>query len=138
MISPINDPGPLKTQEDAVRYFISRLDADMVDTLLDEKRTYQDMDKQVFIANLRHAFDEFLEAGDTVLLCTPGQCNSTECNYRYRGYSFEGNKSTKHMDLIIENDNEGRVRDIYECRHFLCDGNRKTNCMDTRVRIRRL
>ena len=57
----------LKTQFDAVIYFIKNLDIDMIDTLLDDKYTYQDLKKNVFIQKLGIAFDEFIKAGDSQL-----------------------------------------------------------------------
>jgi hypothetical protein len=125
----------LTTHESAVIHYIQMLDIDMIDTLLETGRTYQDMDKDVFIRKLGYALDEFLNSGDTHLTCKSGQCNTEMCNYRCRGYSFTGNNSGKHMDLIIEKNEEGRVLDIYECLFFLCDGMRTTNSYRTRVKI---
>jgi hypothetical protein len=42
----------LKTQEEALIYFLELLDIDMIDTLLENDRTYQDMEKQEFIRKL--------------------------------------------------------------------------------------
>lgn len=127
----------LITQEDAVIHFIQQLDIDMINTLLDEGRTYQDMDKQNFVRKLGYAFDEFIDAGETYLNCTSGKCDAVKCNFQCRGFSFTGNNSDKHMDLIVEKDNNGKVQDIYECRFFLCDGKERRNSYETRVRIDR-
>ena len=128
---------PLITQEDAVIHFIQQLDIDMINTLLDEGRTYQDMEKYVFVRKLGYAFDEFTDSGDTALRISPGKCDAVKCNFQCRGFSFTGNNSDKHMDLIIEKDNQGKVLDMYECRFFLCDGKKKRNSYETRVRIDR-
>lgn len=128
---------PLITQEDAVIHFIQQLDIDMINTLLDDERTYQDMEKHDFVRKLGYAFDEFIDSGETSLNCASGKCDAVKCNYQCRGYSFTGNNSEKHMDLIIEKDNQGKVLDIYECRFFLCDGKEKSNSYETRVRIDR-
>jgi hypothetical protein len=98
----------LTTQEDAVVYFIEQLDIDMVNTLLDNNRTYQDFSKDVFIQKLDEAFDVFLKSGDTCLTRSPGQCHHRDCNLACRGYSFTGNSSKKHLDLIIEKTNPVR------------------------------
>ena len=127
----------LKTQEDAVLYFLQRLDVDMVNTLLDDGRNYQDMEKDIFIRKLGYAFDEFLDCGDTFLNCLSGKCDAVMCNFKCSGYSFTGNNSGKHLDLIVEKSTEGNVLDMYECRFFLIDGNTKTNDYETRVRIDR-
>ncbi len=128
---------PIITQEDAVIHFIQQLDIDMINTLLDEGRTYQDMEKHDFIRKLGYAFDEFMDSGDTALSNSSGKCDAVKCNFQCRGYSIKGNNSAKHLDLIIEKDNQGKVLDIYECRFFLCDGKKKWNSYETRVKIDR-
>lgn len=135
--TPNKITSPLITQEDAVIHFIQQLDIDMINTLLDEGRTYQDMDKHIFVRKLSYAFDEFIDAGDAYLNCTSGKCDAVKCNFQCKGFSFTGNHSDKHMDLIIEKDNNGKVQDIYECRFFLCDGKERRNSYETRVRIDR-
>jgi hypothetical protein len=127
----------LSTQEDAVIHFIEMLDIDMINTLLDEGRTYQDMEKYLFIRKLGYAFDEFLESGDTFLQTKKGNCEAVTCNFKCKGYSFYGNNSGKHIDLIIEKDLESKVLDIYECLYFLSDGQEKTTNYKTRVKIDR-
>lgn len=107
----------LKTQADAILYFIQRLDIDMVNDILDDSHTYQDFEKWLFIHKLRNALDKFLDAGDTFLNCHRGFCNSELCNYRCTGYSFIGNKSKNYIDLIIDI-KKGVVHDMYECSEF--------------------
>ena len=92
----------LKTQAQAVVYFIQQLDIEMVDSLLDDSLEYQDMRKDLFINKLGHAFNEFIEAGDTFLISTKGFCDSVICNYQCNGLSFVGNTSGNFIDLIIE------------------------------------
>ena len=107
----------LKTQAQAVVYFIQQLDIEMVNSLLDDTREYQDMNKDIFINKLGHALNEFIEAGDTFLYSTKGFCDSVICNYKCNGLSFVGNNSGNYIDLIIEIE-EGKVLDIYECTYF--------------------
>ena len=57
----------LKTQADAILYFLQRLDIDMVDDILDNNRTYQDFEKPLFIHKLGNALNKFFEARDTFL-----------------------------------------------------------------------
>ena len=125
----------LTTQENAVLYFIENLDVEMVDTILDNDRNYQDLSKPIFIHKLGAALDSFMEMGDTFLSRRAGQCQHKECNYLCRGYSFTGNQSNHHMDLIVETNKEGKVLDLYECSHFLIDGEEQVNQENTRVRI---
>lgn len=110
----------LDSQFAAVLYFIQQLDIDMIDTLLDEERTYQDYEKSIFIKKLSVAFDEFIAAGDTFLKYTNGFCRSEYCNFKCKGYRFIGNNSNAYFDLIIEV-GDGIVFDIYECSFFNSD-----------------
>ena len=107
----------LKTQAQAVVHFIQQLDIEMVDSLLDDTLEYQDMRKDIFINKLGHAFNEFIESGDTCLNSTKGFCDSVICNYKCKGLSFVGNNSGNFIDLIVEIE-DGKVLDIYECTYF--------------------
>ena len=107
----------LKTQAQAVVHFIQQLDIEMVDSLLDDTLEYQDMRKDIFINKLGHAFNEFIESGDTCLNSTKGFCDSVICNYKCKGLSFVGNNSRNFIDLIIEIE-DGKVVDMYECTYF--------------------
>jgi hypothetical protein len=122
----------LKTQAQAVVHFIQQLDIEMVDSLLDDRLEYQDMRKDLFINKLGHAFNEFIEAGDTFLLASKGFCNSVICNFQCKGYSFTGNNSGSFLDMIIEIE-DGKVIDMYECTHFKTEV--KTNIKNKRVEI---
>ena len=110
----------LKTQTDAVLYFLQRLDIDMVSSILEDNRTYQNFAKPLFIKKLEDALDEFIEAGDTYLNRYDGVCNSKTCNFNCKGFSFVGNKSEDYLDLIIDTQ-DGVVLDIYECFSFKCE-----------------
>jgi hypothetical protein len=118
----LNDEGKvaLNTPEDAVLYFLQRLDIDMVSDILDDNRRYQNFEKSFFIEKLKVAVDEFIEAGDTYLNRYKGFCNSKSCNYKCKGYSFVGNNSNNYFDLIFDV-KDGVVKDIYECINFKCD-----------------
>jgi hypothetical protein len=120
----LNEEGnvSLKTQADAVLYFIQNLDNDMLNLVLDENRQYQDYDKHTFIKKLSYAFDIFYKRGNTYLNRYEGKCNSGVCtNSNCIGFSFVGNKTNDYMDLILEIKND-RVLDIYECSKFENDG----------------
>ncbi len=107
----------LKTQADAILYFLQRMDIEMVNDILDDNRTYQDFKKYIFIHKLGNALDEFIGAGDTFLNCYSGFCNAEICNYKCSGFSFIGNNSKNYFDLIIDIKG-GIVHDIYECSEF--------------------
>lgn len=122
----------LRTQADAVLYFLQRLDIEMVNDILDDNRTYQDFKKYVFIQKLSNAIEEFIKNGDTFLHCNNGFCNAEICNYKCVGYSFIGNNSKNYMDLIIDI-NDGKVQDMYECSKF--KNHSKDVIKNTRIRI---
>ena len=109
----------IKTHADAVIHFIKNLDIEMVDDLLDEKYTYQDLKKNIFIQLFSVAFDEFIAAGDTHLRVSNGFCTEVFCNYQCSGYRFSSTRSGLYFDLIIDI-KEGQVTDIYECKSFAC------------------
>lgn len=90
----------------------------MLEVLLDESIAYQDATKEVFLEKLNGAFLKFEKNGDTYLSHHKGVCNSEECsNKGCSGYSFVGNNSKNHIDLIFqESDNE--IDDIFHCNSF--------------------
>ncbi len=100
-----------------------KMDWDMLAVLLDNNKTYQNATKEVFLEKINVAFSELKENGDTFLLSHKGFCNFNECpNKCCKGYSFVGNKSKKHIDLIFD-ELENNIKDIYHCSDF------KTNDM---------
>jgi hypothetical protein len=113
----------LKTNADAVLYFLQRLDIKMLKLVLEDGCTYQNFEKPLFIKKLDAALDEFIETGDTYLNRYNGWCNSESCNYKCNGYSFVGNNSGNYFDLIIDV-KDGVVKDIYECFSFKCESER--------------
>lgn len=117
METKILDRTNLVTQADAVLYFLQRMDVEMVSSILDDNRTYQDFAKHVFIRKLDNAIDCFIKSGDTFLNYYCGFCNSKICNFQCNGYSFVGNHSRNYFDLIVDI-KDGIVYDIYECTLF--------------------
>jgi hypothetical protein len=102
-----------------VLHFLQHLDIEMIDSVLESNRTYQDFEKNTFVQKLGHALDEFIQSGDTYLSRFPGQCNSEICNYKCKGFTLIGNNSGNYFDLIIDI-KEGVVQDIHECSLFKC------------------
>ena len=107
----------IKTQSDAVLHFLQHLDIEMIDSVLEPNRTYQDFEKHIFIQKLGYALDTFIQSGDTYLNRYPGQCNSEICNFKCKGFTFIGNNSGNYFDLIIDI-KDGVVIDVYECTEF--------------------
>lgn len=117
----LNEEGkiPLKTNADAVFYFLERMDSNMLNLILDKNLPNQDYDKKLFVKKLSYAFDEFLSRGNTHLNRFEGKCTSKICtNANCQGFSFVGNSTQDYMDLILEIKNN-KVTDIYECSKFV-------------------
>lgn len=116
----LNEDGniPLQTHEDAILYFLERLDSNMIQLILDKKHLSKEFDKKAFIYKITDAFEQFSKRGNTFLnrfegKCTSGVCTNTNCI----GFTFVGNKTNHYMDLILEI-KENKVIDIYECSQF--------------------
>lgn len=124
----------LNSQADAIIHHIKNLDIDMIETLLDDELTYQDFPKITFIQKFEIAIDEFIQAGDKELSISNGFCNEFICNNQCSGYRFSSKSSGFYFDLIIEIE-DGKVKDIYECKSFMCLSS-DTNA-NKRVRIDR-
>ena len=105
----------LNTQEEAIRFFIEKLDIEMIDAFLDDCKTYQDMQKRIFIAKLNRVFEKFKETGDTYLASYSGSC--TSCYKGKKGYTFVGNNSGNYLSIIIDSE-KGVVNDMFECSSF--------------------
>lgn len=89
----------------------------MLDVLLDDDKTYQDFTKKVFLGKIEELFSKLKKNGNTFLFSHKGFCDSNECSNQSEGYSFVGNKSKEHIDLIFE-ERDGDVNDIRQCTDF--------------------
>lgn len=112
----MNTRPALNTQLDAVVHFFTEMDVEMVATLLDDKLTYQDYSKSLFVRKLGDLFFEFSQLGDVKLLVEKGECYGCSCGVS--GYTFVGNNSHGYIDFVFVADKEGRISDIYECGEF--------------------
>lgn len=112
----MNNRPALKTQLDAVVHFFTKMDVEMVSTLLEDNITYQDYNKSLFIRKLGDLFFEFSQLGDFLLLVEKGECYGCSCGVS--GYTFVGNKSRSYIDIVFVSDSEGNISDIYECGEF--------------------
>lgn len=118
----LNEEGreSLNTQAETVLYFFQRLNIDILKLLLDDANTYQDFEKKAFLKKLDYVFDDLLQAGNTYLNRYDGFCNSEECNFKCKGYSFLGNVTNDYVDFIFDV-RDNRVFDMYECSRFRCN-----------------
>jgi hypothetical protein len=100
-----------QTQLKAVIYFLERMDAEMVGTILDNGKTYQDMPKGRFISLLSSALESIEAKGDKKLRSYKGLCSG--CNKGCDGFTLLS-KQGHYIDLIYEM-KDGRIHDIFEC-----------------------
>ncbi|MCK6649149.1 MAG: hypothetical protein L6Q66_05810 [Bacteroidia bacterium] len=105
----------ISNQTQAIKHFIQKMDIEMVDTFLDEKKTYQDFEKCLFIKKLQGAFEAFGALGDTFLFAHEGNCNS--CDKTKCGITFIGNNSNNYMNIIFD-EVDNKIYDLYECADF--------------------
>ena len=123
----------LKTQAEAVLYFLCRLDINMLNELLDSERTYADLPKARFIEKLGVAFNKFIYAGDDSLSLETGFCSSLDCdNCGCLGYTFVGNVSGHFLDLVVIEE-EGKIIDIFDCTFLQVEGSSRDR--DLRIEI---
>jgi hypothetical protein len=107
------------TQASAFIYFMCKLDIEMIDLILDDGITYQDLPKNLFINLLNDIIDDFLINGNTHLIEQVGFCKHGKCGPTKNGFLFCGNKNTdKTISFILQENVNGRITDIYECFNF--------------------
>src|SRR5690606_8490971 len=108
----------METEKQQIIEAIANMNVLMLEDLLDKERTYQDTTKNIFIQKLSDTFDKFKKANDTSLMVREGKCSSKICpNRGCTGYTFIGDVSRLHMDLIFE-EGENTYNDIYHCNDF--------------------
>ncbi|MGZ9676401.1 hypothetical protein [Flavobacterium sp. GNP001] len=100
---------------------ISEMNCKAIELILEDKITYQDTTKTIFLQKLQEVFKEF-QNKDNKLLAYEGKCNSDECiNKNKKGIAFVGNKSGRYINFIIEEDEVCSVKGIYNCSDFYTD-----------------
>lgn len=106
---------PLRTQADAVRYFIQTMDIEMLYLILDDKITYQDFPRNEFLLKLERVIADFKKNGDIFLQAIEGRCG--QCSKDKSGFLFVGNNSKMYINLLFDLSN-GQIKDLYECSSF--------------------
>ena len=93
------------------------LDADALEQLLDDNKTYEDVPKKLFVDRYREYFQNLKD--DEELICDfkafPGKCNL--CSKGKKGYSFVNSQNICYAKLLfieVEDD----FLDIYSCSDF--------------------
>jgi hypothetical protein len=106
---------------------IKSMDLVSLELILDDSLTYQDATKEMFLSKLKDIFDEIKKSKDT-LQSHSGKCGSKDCsNHGKNGMLFCGRNSGKHFNLIIEEDENENVKDLYYCNVFKCNFENKVN-----------
>lgn len=106
---------------------ITEMDLESLKLILDENLTYQDATKEMFLSKLEEIFNEFKNSKDT-LQSHSGKCGSKDCsNHNKNGMLFCGRNSGKYFNLIIEDDENENVKDLYYCNVFKCNFEDKAN-----------
>lgn len=109
----------MKDHKDLIIDGFRKMDVSMLEILLDDKLTYQEVSKAVFLKKLDSVFKKLKAKGDTFLISYRGVCVGCS-NKGCGGYSFVGNHSRTFLDLVFEEDIE-RFTDIYSCHDLATD-----------------
>lgn len=113
------------TPKEAFISYFRNFEIDMIESLLDDNRTYQDFPKYLFVQKLANAFQRFINSGDTFLNTYNGICKSEICSVGCKGSRFIGNHSGLYIDIVFKIENE-EVIDVYECHQFSTISPKKT------------
>jgi len=120
-LSKIGEVVLINRSKESVIKALEKLDLNLLNHILDDSLTYQDVTKKVFLEKLNELFNELKER-DTHLVSQNGFCNSEECsNKGIKGILFCGNNSGKHFNFIFEQNTDGRITDIFHCNKFQCE-----------------
>ena len=106
----------INNQEEAIKYFITQMDIEMIEAFLDATKTYQDMQKDKFLSKLERVFQIFKESGDSALIPYQGKCNN--CYKDKIGYTFVGDYSFNYISIIVDSE-KGTINDMFECSDFI-------------------
>lgn len=120
-LSKLGDVTIVKRDKTNLINAISEMDSKEIELILDDNVSYQDTSKTIFLEKLEDVFKEFKKE-DNKLIDYQGKCNSNECsNKNKNGFSFVGNISGRYINFIIEENEDGSVKDIYTCSVFCTD-----------------
>ncbi len=116
-----------KNHREAFLYFMSIMDVEMVHLILDNEKKYQHGgDKDYMAGLLKEAFREFKSMNDEYLIVQKGRCINKTCNFGCTGYSFIGNYSNAHLDLIAKG-SKTNVEEVFECLSFRPNKGKKSD-----------
>lgn len=117
----LGDDTNVKKTTSSLVYAISEMNTKAIELVLGDDVTYQGTTKTIFLLKLQDAFKVF-QKEDNKLIAYEGKCNSEECtNNNKKGIAFVGNKSGRYITFIIEENEDGSLKDIYNCSDFYTD-----------------
>jgi hypothetical protein len=125
---------PIVTQKDAFLHFMSRMDIDMLEYVLDDENTYSECTKAVFLEKLNETVTDFKKKGNDNLIYNIGYCAASNCNLGCQGYMFKANKTKNTFSLIIEEKNQ-KIKDVFECTRFITVKKEKNYTYFTKINI---
>lgn len=103
------------TQLEAFLFYMEKMDVEMIDLILDDDKTYEDVSKSDFISMLDMAISYIKVNGGEQLVAYAGFCDSNNCpNACKSAYSFVSKKTMQRIDLVTEV-KAGKILDIYTC-----------------------
>lgn len=111
----------------------ANFDIDMLEILLDEKYTYMDTTKDIFIAELRKSSAEILQDTSITKDFKPYKGICTGCKFDATGYTFINSQKISSFEMVFSED-ENDFTDIYQCNKFKCYSmSKKRSCADIEI-----
>lgn len=122
-LSQLGDVVFIKNPKESFIRAVSKMDLATLDLILEDNISYQDTTKTIFIEKLGKIFRK-LNKKNSFLIPSEGKCCSEECsNKNNLGVSFTGDKTGDYFSFIIEQNENGSIKDIYNCYEFCTDKN---------------
>lgn len=123
LLAELGDVAIVKRSTSSLINAISEMNSKALELILEDNVSYQDTTKTIFLQKLNEVFTDF-QKEDSKLIPYEGKCNSSECNNKNKkGIAFIGNKSNRYINFIIEEKEDGTVKDIYTCSVFCTNEN---------------
>lgn len=113
----------MENKKDLIIKAFEKLDANMLDVLLNDDQPYQDVSKARFVAELKKYFWEMKSINYSVFdyKAYKGVCQN--CSKGKTGYSFVNSEGHSFMSMVFE-ESEDDFTDIYKCGSF-CTENKE-------------
>ena len=113
----------MENKKDLIIKAFEKLDANMLDVLLNDDQPYQDVSKDLFVAELKKYFWEMKSENYSVFdyKACKGVCQN--CSKGKTGYSFVNSEGHSFMSMVFE-ESEDDFTDIYKCGSF-CTENKE-------------